>query len=62
MDFSLSLPSLLLSFLLDPTVKQKNCFYKVRVQVEFSDLTDTRGFTLDISKAGMRNILESTYY
>lgn len=61
MAFSLSLPSLPLSFLLDPRVKQKNHLKKVRVQVEFFDLTDTRGFTLDSSKAGMRNVLESAY-
>lgn len=59
-EFSLSFPSLLF-FFLDPSVKQKNHLKEVRVQVAFSDPIDTREFKSDSGKAGMRNVLESTY-
>lgn len=42
-------------------MKQKNHLKEVRVQVAFSDPIDTREFKSDSGKAGMRNVLESTY-
>lgn len=42
----------------DPRVRQENLL-EVKVQVEFSDPTDARGFKLGSGKASMRSVLES---
>lgn len=55
-----SLPPSFPSLLPDPRVRQENLL-EVKVQVEFSDPTDARGFKLGSSKARMRSVLESAY-